>query len=1719
MLLREKMAFSLIFLTLSVGCLPLSDSKPGATRNRHPSTDALSSNKDLYWKHDGREIEGMVRLNQSLDQEIYLYGKKIHEYLSHDENHQNIYCLVVSLADPLAKEQLRMRAVVSTSIDTIDNEKEYFLRLDIHRQQDNTTVCTGTVENVPDLQSAFSINQSCTTCQGIILSNKTSLYQSKAGIDNSRIVPNTALDLTGLSMSIDPKNNILTGVDGCSNNSCESSDFDCCLAGQCVKDGNLRPNAENEENYTGIIQEVEGNPLNFIKYPQIYFVCGSRPNQQESANSPVEQEDTLANEIRDYQCLEEGKKEVPDFVSTQSCGPGFDQESYETIRSTVWVRCGCNADPFPTDPLDQRCPDFGLKAIYDEKSPEIIKEIVCDTPADSFFTEHFQDLNIIISSRTAPHRFFKQSDGLSVDDVSKLKKSQRQEGDEFTYADESNKSIPQDSPFGMNALLGQMSVSLDRAYPAKVIPIRYDQSYIISAIDGLYIPCPDCAQDNWNQLFSTWPNVTDAMGLQTTGYGTNRSLSGNNITGGNYEDTIFGRACWVPPTMIPFSHKADSNLQEQRLNRLQTQAMFFINGYQRDWYGFNKGALIGSFDGVKWFAIGQGRRVVSTSKKLFLAINSPFADIAADNVFKVSVVTDVGGNVASNYDYNPEYNLNDPRQNQGATCQANHFCEKDNDCVAKLGWEYTCADVGSWRTQWPKFDLDANEMVDTQNPLNFSRLAHGGLPPGENKRCVYRGSGAICKRDYTNNLTNARQELFRCAPNFHCMSMRENEFNDKVVRTTEADTFFLYGHEANILGRPVNYIGGEASIPLAVRENVTESITLHDENSQDDWGVCRPGKRFVNIQLEQHRNKNNAGRADFISQIAPCDSNARGDGRVVTCPAFNTDESNQDYGNYVLTSSINLRKQQNSCGKAAIVDNGRGAFDNIFALVEAEPVSTLRNIADQTVVADACFRKAGAFCHSDLDCAPNRLHEGLTVFLGPESFGGTRAEFNYWEEFFICGQGDGRPNLTDPDYKDYDLTKNRCCRPLGETLTMYTEVHPTDPDPYAHIPDFIEENTSLDVSLYSIDNPSADNRYSRYSVLGDLIQGADGTNRATSYYQEPRVRKDRIPKEYQWKTINDTGVKSCCGGGFVRKFADGDQSWVKNRLYIEEEKFACLNYETELYATDLNTDFYFGAPSVFNNYENDYKFLCISPGISNNVDDIWNVAQDDRYHINGCVQVPLRLSPSFRINNPENIPATSSIMDTTPLDGISNPPPQDKHMHAPFMPTAYRLPWRAVTDTRDSYNYFYCVRNQLGTKGSCPNENQMAFYLPFYITEANLASTNPVQIRYCDDGTDNDGEQTCNVPLALTEVLTCPDPLVTNPSLNAGEYCITNDHTGRRRILYARADESLQFNGSIDWYRAGIRITYNFANTDNYIYSDNRTHPEQSGLRAGNGLYYLTKLGRLELNGVPQIFYEPLYCNSNRQKLISGIFDMENRTEFNTESFTYTNANNRDLQRLYKEDNNTVDRSLQENSTAVQQNDVVFQDKLALPQIFSGHEFRCCKKLGMITDEASKCCSNFMRQRTTNSSNGESVCVLESRTNLNVYFNRFISSEGVGEDEPGGGFIDDDFIPETGEVKLRNSSYDKLLALGQRYCERGSLSAGQGDNSDPIRRGAAFGYFEAEPNGIVPYEYYRPGVNPIDNRYFSIVDSRKDQENLGDNPAGRFQYVNGFSWNHHYYCL
>jgi hypothetical protein len=211
--------------------------------------------------------------------------------------------------------------------------------------------------------------------------------------------------------------------------------------------------------------------------------------------------------------------------------------------------------------------------------------------------------------------------------------------------------------------------------------------------------------------------------------------------------------------MLPFSHNENADQQTQRLNRLKTQAAYYSNGYQRDWFGFNKGALIGSFDGVSWFAVGKGRVVKSTTDKLFLAINAPFADLAQYNDHLVSVQEWDFITTAPQYDYNPDEDINSVFQNEAGLCQRNHQCENDSDCITQLGWEYSCVDVNQYQTKWPRFTAEGSKEIanDSATGSIISFLNQGELPSGtSSKKCVYRGAGAPCRVNY-DSITDAGQ--------------------------------------------------------------------------------------------------------------------------------------------------------------------------------------------------------------------------------------------------------------------------------------------------------------------------------------------------------------------------------------------------------------------------------------------------------------------------------------------------------------------------------------------------------------------------------------------------------------------------------------------------------------------------------------------------------------------------------------------------------------------------------------------------------------------------------------------------------------------------------------------------------------------------------------------------------------------------------------------------
>ena len=392
------------------------------------------------------------------------------------------------------------------------------------------------------------------------------------------------------------------------------------------------------------------------------------------------------------------------------------------------------------------------------------------------------------------------------------------------------------------------------------------------------------------------------------------------------------------------------------------------------------------------------------------------------------------------------------------------------------------------------------------------------------------------------------------------------------------------------------------------------------------------------------------------------------------------------------------------------------------------------------------------------------------------------------------------------------------------------------------------------------------------------------------------------------------------------------------------------------------------------NYRKDIDNLCLAPGDG------------------GCIQVPFVPRAGFDIINPTNNPNSTVTLDTSPLA-----PPQDGERleqalssDISYMPIPYinTTPLAAADDRDAPYNYF----------PSSENYSALSIYLPIYIGGVrNIRQTSGN--RHVDAVFYNDkGVLLGTERLTLASNVECTAAFSSNPnalSVPAGaippspsKYCIGTSPSGFQ-VLHINLNPETPSN----WEYAGLRIEFNITNTLSYCFATGvstdpncpdggqvafdginfvlpdpeeplgppptsaRLHPER--MVAGNDLYYLTKLARLELLGIPQIWYEPLYCNTNRDFLVDGIFDLtpQNRNAFegvgNYPNFAFIydqTVNGLALDAIYDPTPTNSDVS---NSNQF----ITFQDKISIPPIFSGHEFQCCLPLGKTALSQNQCCS------------------------------------------------------------------------------------------------------------------------------------------------------------------
>lgn len=1789
----KYLVIPIIFFVIS--CSPnlstsrIPNTEPAKTGLNNP---VFTPKQTLYW-YTNQNVGYSLTISQDTTDRDYIRGRLINDYLQTIDtsisatnttpNWQRTYCIVVSYIKEGAKQQLRARAFPIAIGNLKDNTLEKILRIDWSLAVKNREICSGDLPTYNQqatqvsttTDAAFTPIDLCPTCNGVLGSTNISLYfenilpNGKPGpLTTANRVPINQFDPAVLNARIDFTSiGIFTGK--CTQSVCVDNGYDCCVDNQCVKDKTERAGAIQSPDYTQAIKDVAVNPSRYTNYPQVFNVCTLPSPARSATGTESNDNETLAAAQRfetqkaEYYCLEEAKKPIPNYKlvcnnkflcvpewaltdptfngSCQDLDGKTGEQRKNEIKLKVWKLCGCKADPFPTDPEedDPRCPDFTWGAKVNDN--DLITELFCTTTE---VDPNKADLQypFTVPARTAPHRFYRKDNGKPVDDITTIQKETPEvfpEGLEFLYLDDVNKTDPINDVFNMNAILGQFKVNLSQSHPAITIPVEFDASYVITTVSGSLNPCPLCTKDSWEDSFYVWAPSQQGRGLEAIGYTTARNQVNNNLTLGNYEDTGFGRYCYLPPTMLPWTHKPDIDVKIQRQRRLLAQAALYANGYQKDWFGFNQGALIGSFDGVTWFAVGTIRKVTSTSSKLFLAINKPYSDLTDNTSFQVTVGRDVGNSVPET-DFDVDLTSKDSRYNQGASCQKYHVCENDTDCITQLGWEYTCADITRYKSAWPIFTSNADEKPNSQiAQANFTTMLQNFAQTGKVKRCVYRGNGAPCKKDYTSNLKDPfTAKLLICAPNFYCASLNETSLNSRVDRMPAPNNVYFYGQVTDRLGRPQSYIGGDSTFPQEVKENIKNTAIIYSKNGNvDDFGICRPGRLLIttstpvanNIVLS-HTGKDQKGRTDFMSEVASCDSNAVGNNRAITCPFI--DESSATATTYgylgTVTTDANtqiIQNSQNMCGaESQYLLNG--VKTSTFQIIELNRISTLSTIDQPSIVRDACLRRAGAVCHTNLDCSPNELHANQAFSFGPTFFGGTLAETEFWRESLICGQGQIQPavipttstSTTTTSTEPYLLNRNRCCRDISQEFTMYTQYQWTAGAPNL-IPDIDPINVGLSVLKYPYLNPVAPNRYSRYAITQPLEY--------TSGHADPPVDQAPIlyhlagkpltPKEFQWKTFNDTGRKTCCGGGFVRLYSDGTHNWSKtNRLSLSIAGWSCLNYQdTLVFRRPLQVD--------AKNYSKDYGMLCVSPGTTGSsvpgaatptapVPPLPGLQTNNNEGTNGCTQVPLVQPDSNIITMPWDLSLSQTAISTVPDEKPAGIVLQTKGIssRAPFMPTPFLNSVPISVDV-PAPTYFI---NQLSAAQSV--------YLPLYIGgRRNIISVTTSY--YLDNNVIAEN-------IAATEASqTKCQGISQNPELDLdpNTWCIQNStYTGGYDVLHVRGVQD-KANGK-DWGYGGFTITFNTVNTKTYDYCNDAgtlknfngaakppclpaddndpmkptdaTNSQTIGMGGGNALYYLTKLARLELVGIPQIFYEPLYCNSDRNQLVPGIFNVnpQTREEFEAEGYKYNPLTNaQSLINIYNQNYPAYATDF-----ANPEGYVAMQDLLSVPSVFSSYKFACCKNLGTQVETAKQCCSEF----ATKDAEGRLICKLPQGADLHVYFNRFVSGDGVGDFQPGGGLKDTDFIPETGEPNLTKEVTDKIRTMGQAYCSSGN-----------VRYGGSFGYFIAQPNN----GYFTQTADPESNSYYSIIDSALDyQGDPGDtlSGSGTIRFLEGYRWNHHLYC-
>lgn len=819
---------------------------------------------------------------------------------------------------------------------------------------------------------------------------------------------------------------------------------------------------------------------------------------------------------------------------------------------------------------DDRC---RLRPVKDANN--IITDYSCEYPDPDVPPPPLQQ-TVLMSSKTTPHLYF---DELGVYQNNVQIGTAPQEGALFEYIN-NDLLRPNNvqNTIGFNEIYGSYTTKPGSTKPATEVRVERGKTYDIFVDSGSFSSCLNCGNDYFSNLRRLFPNSFANPG---GGYTPNlKDTDRTRVADFRGDDLIFGRACFVPATMIPWSHSAFSDTQTQRMRRLATQHFYYSNGYKRDWYGFDYGSIIGSFDGVRWFSVGTQRRIRANSNRLFLAVNAYHGDLTQETTFKI-VVSDASNIPASGSTVSNDF------ESDGAQCQQLHVCSTDRDCASKLGWEYKCESITNLYSPWPMFDANGSEIPNASNVERLQALFGANL--GGPRRCVYRGRGASCQPNLeltqfssTFNQSTSPGSL-GCSMNNYCQTFTDggevNRFNIKtarfgrsvanqnaspVVPESNLDTF---GLGARIIGRPYTWIG----------ENPTPTEVLSNMIVNNVQGMCLPGRNPQAITINSQNSSLPPGQfqGDKVLAMGVTTDGLISERYLNACSIFDTDgnyyhfkESNINNLSLAQTNSSRLRALAST---QALPTNALKVFESILEERVTRNFET-EQITSYALQENRCLRAPGSVCQTNQDCAPNRLIVDFLRNIDPRDealhSSMNMYEMLFWKEELVCGQASAK------DSDDFDLQNNRCCRETGNRLTIGTFI---DQFGFAsqlsstEAPIFAQELApGIDIPLNSPVRSSrmAPVRFDHFNNPSQFPWLEVPRENSCDYLSPDPSTSACAPVDSinrQYNTLHKVAGSTCCSGHWIRNWHPEDNGgghrWEQGRTqFVNKENFKCLNW-------------------------------------------------------------------------------------------------------------------------------------------------------------------------------------------------------------------------------------------------------------------------------------------------------------------------------------------------------------------------------------------------------------------------------------------------------------------------------------------------------------------------------------------------------------------------------